>query len=218
MLNAFSKPLKLLPTALSLALLSAAMPGQDAGEAQQAIRPNAQTILIFVNQAGQKVSEFIVRLARFRPDIVLEWENSIDQGTVHLFRSAVSQQDGFTLSRHFEVGVHSESSDMMTLWLPDKVFDELSRKGSVKMKYNNLPLKLKKEGEATFRFRYNKRQIEIPIIQASDARRGQWSIWNNPDNPLVVQYESPYFKQHLKTMATTNRPMLRWIKKVPPIR
>ncbi len=86
------------------------------------------------------------------------------------------------------------------------------------MKYNNLPLKLKKEGEATFRFRYNKRQIEIPVILASDARRGRWSIWNNPDNPLVVQYESPYFKQHLKTMATNSRPRLRWIKKVPPVR
>ncbi len=211
-------PVCLLLPALCLAWLSIAAPAQDAGETDQAIRPGAQTIFIFVNQAREKVTEFIVRLARFRPDIVLEWENSIDQGTIHLFRSAVSQEEGFTLSRHFEVGVHSESADMMTLWLPDKVFDQLSRKGSVKMRYNNLPLKLKKEGRGTFRFRYNKRETEIPVILASDSRRGRWSIWDDPDNPLVVQYESPYFKQHLKTMAARNRPALRWIKKLPPIR
>lgn len=219
MFNAFSKsPKTFLAAAFSFALLAAPVAGQDAGEADQALRPAAQTILIFSNQAGQKSSEFIIRLARFRPDVVLEWENSIDQGTIHLFRSAVSQEDGFTLSRHFEVGVHSESSDLMTLWLPDKVFAELSRKGSVKMRYNHLPLKLKKTGEAIFRFSYNKRQVEVPVIEASDDRQGQWSIWDDPQNPLVVRYESPYFKQHLKTMATRDRPVLRWIKKLPPVR
>lgn len=200
---------------LLLGALLLGTPEQDDG---QAFKPGPQTVLVFENHAGEKETRFVVRLARFRPDIVLEWENLTDQGTVHLFSDAVQRARGFTLSRLFSVGVDTESPDVMTLWMPREAFAKLRGKRSVKFKYNRLPMKLEKTGEELYTLKLDRRDLTIPVITARDDRGGNWKVWDDPDNPLLVAYESRYFRQRLASVTSDFQLELRWIKKAPPVR
>ncbi len=180
--------------------------------------PGEKTVLIFESEAGEKKSEFIVRLARFRPDIVFEWENLNDQGTVHIFRKAVAKGRSFTLNRLFQVGVDSQSPDAMTLWLSDWMYKELGEKGKIKIKNNRLPMTLEKKEHGTFSYRQDKVTVEAAVFRIQDSRGGSWTVLDDAENPLIVGYESRYYKQRLKSVASRAQFPLRWIKKLPPVR
>lgn len=179
--------------------------------------PVERTILRYNNYAQDRKTTFVVRIARYRPDIVLEWENLSDQGTVHLYRKAVEQGDGFTLAGHFQVGVQVESKDIMTLWLSRRSFEELRGQGKVSIKLNRLPLKMQLRDQGLFSLEVNKQSVELPVIHVTDDRRGQWTFYDNAENPLLVAYQSPYFRQELAAFSSGTDQKLRWIKKLPPI-
>ncbi|HSR50366.1 MAG TPA: hypothetical protein VLV83_06025 [Acidobacteriota bacterium] len=200
-----------------LAVLAAAPAGErEAPDGQ--IDLDANSVLVYRNQARDQSSRFIVRLARFKPDIVLEWENLNDQGTVHLYRKAVAEGQQFTVSGLFEVGVEMESEDEMTLWMPEEAFRQLSEKGSVKIKRSNLPFQIKRSGRTNISLTLNGREVEVPALQAKDSRGGEWLVLDDLSNPLLLAYETRYFKQRLEIINTEDRRPLRWIKNPPPIK
>jgi riboflavin synthase len=179
--------------------------------------PNS--ILVYSNQSRQqKETQFVFRLARYRPDIFLEWESTADQGTIHLHQKAVSKAGRFTVSSLFEVGVDVESSAMMTLWLSEKIYRDLNEKGEARIELNRSPIQLTLKGEGTYRLTLNKEVEEIPVIHAEDNRKGSWTFHKSEENPLLVEYITPYFHQHLKTVSTSPSNKLRWINELPPIK
>ncbi len=182
------------------------------------LRLGAQTVLVYENANRLETSQFVVRLARYRPDVVLEWESARDQGTVHLFREAVEEGRGFTLTQLFEVGVDRESTETMTLLLSDALFADLSRSRFAKLKLNRIPAKMELEGRENFAVRVDQREVEVPALRVRDNRGGEWLFLESADTPLLLRFKSIHFTQRLLSLSLSERPALRWIKKLPPIR
>jgi len=183
------------------------------------LKLGSNSILIYENRPLRgREAQFVVRLARYGPDIFLEWESSADQGTIQLYKKAVEKAQAFTLSALFEVGVDIESAETMTIWLSRRSFDELITKRKSKIRINRLPVQMQLKAEGTFLLSVNGEDLEIPVIQVEDERKGVWTFHRDPDNPVLVEYTSPYFHQQLKRVSTSPSNKLRWINKLPPIK
>lgn len=111
-----------------------------------------------------------------------------------------------------------ESRDAMTVWLSEKVYRELTEQGSSKIRLNRLPVKMSLTEEGTFTLTVDKQVVEIPVIHVEDDRKGFWTFYKNPENPLLVAYRSTYFSQHLITVSTAPTNKLRWIHQLPPVK
>ena len=182
-------------------------------------RVGEKTILVYQSEDRQQTKrQFVLRLARYRPDIFLEWESLSHQGTLHLYRNAVQKAEVFHLSSLFEVGVDMESRDAMAVWLSEKIYQELTEKGSSQIRLNRLPVKMSLTEEGTFELTVDKEVVEIPVIHVQDDRKGSWTFYKNPENPLLVAYRSTYFSQYLKTVSTASTNKLRWIQQLPPVK
>ncbi len=181
--------------------------------------PNpSQTTLIYHNVVAKRETPFVVRVARFQPDIFLEWESSSHQGTVHMHRKAVTEGRRFALDRLFEVGVDTDSPDVTVLWLPRSVFAELLKNGGASIQFNGLPMKLKVLGEETFALNVDKRSQEVAAVRIEDERKNVWVFHKDEQNPLLLEYTTPHYRQYLKSIMTTSWPGLKWIKKIPPVK
>jgi riboflavin synthase len=178
-----------------------------------------KSILVYQSEdQTQKESQFVLRLARYRPDIFLEWESLSHQGTLHLYRKAVREATIFHLSSLFEAGVDLESRDAMTVWLSEKVYQELTEKGSSRIRLNRIPVMMSLTEEGTFTLTVDKQVIDIPVMHVEDDRKGLWTFYKNPENPLLVAYRSTYFSQYLKTVSTALTNKFRWIQQIPPVK
>ncbi len=182
-----------------------------------ALAPNS--VLVYQNQTTRGgETQFVIRVARFQPDIVLEWESTSDQGTLHLFQSAVEEARNFTFTSLFEVGVEMESSDTMTYWLSERMYQELTENGETQVLINRAPVKWQLKGEGTYRLTVNKEIEEIPTISVEDDRKGSWTFHKNRENPLLLEYVTPYFHQRLTVVSTAPTNILRWMRQVPPVK
>ncbi len=175
-------------------------------------------VLVYEDETQKGKSQFVLRLARYRPDIFLEWESVSYQGTLHLYRGAVKEARKFTFAQLFQSGVDMESRDVMTIWLSERIYRDLTRNGSAKISYNRLTVKMELEGEGTLPLTVDKQVRKIPVIQVRDDRNGLWSFHKDPDNPILVRYVSPYLHRYLKTVATGPKNKLRWIRELPPVK
>jgi riboflavin synthase len=183
-----------------------------------AIEMPPNTVLIYnqTNQLGSK--EFIIRVARFKPDVVLEWESSTDQGTVQIYGEALESAEGFTLSSLFQVGMHNDTRKVTTLWFSRSMFDRARSKGSVEIEYNRIPLSMKMRNSSRQRIFVNGQEEEVDAIVLKDNRGGKWLLLDDRNNPLILQYKSPYFESRLTRVLNTGQEKLRWIKTLPPIK
>ena len=178
-----------------------------------------KSILVYrgLTQDGGQ-SQFVIRLARYQPDIFLEWESEAQQGTLHLYRKAVQKARKFTLTHLFEVGVDVESKDVMTVWLSREIYQSLMQDGVAKVRLNRLPVKLRLEGEGTYTVTVDRESREIPVIHLLDNRAGSWTFHKDPQNPVLVEYSTPHYRQFLKTVSTAPGNKLRWIREPPPVK
>ncbi len=176
------------------------------------------TTLVYQNCSGNQCSPFVLRLARFQPDVVLEWESVKHQGTLHLYRRAVEEGHKFTFIRLFEVGTDMESKDVMTVWLSKRIYLELTETGTSKIKLNSLPVRMSVRGEGTYHVSVDETEREVPTLYVDDDRNGSWVFHQDPENPILLEYKTPHFRQHLKSVFKTSRTKLRWIKEIPPVK
>ncbi len=175
------------------------------------------TVLVYHNTAADQERQFVVRIARFLPDRVMEWESESHQGTVHLSRKAVRSARKLTLSGLFEPGVDSESSDTLIKWLSQDLFAELSGKGKAKVLLNAFPVVLELKGRTTVKLTVDRSEVEVPAIEVEDSRKGRWLFLDHADNPLLIEHSNPYYRERLAAISTTQKNSLRWIKKLPPV-
>lgn len=176
------------------------------------------SVIVYENRTGEGESQFVIRLGRYRPDIFLEWESTSHQGLLHLYREAVEKAKGFTLTGLFEVGVNLESSDLMTVWLSDQAYLDLIQDGKTEIQLNRISAKMELEGEGVYPVIVNGESLEVPVLRLKDTRRGTWTLLKDPENPLILEYVSPYFRQSLKRVSTAKTNKFRWIKDLPPVK
>ena len=178
--------------------------------------PNS--VLVYSNLTRKAESQFVLRLARFRPDIVLEWESESEQGTLHLYQQAIQDGQQFSLTGLFKFGVDVESEDELAMWLSEQLYRRLIEEGETRMRASSSSLDLRLEGEGDYPITLNRKAVQIPVIYAKDSRRGSWVFHRDPNNPLLVEYVSAHFRQSLRAVSTGATNKLRWIKKLPPVR
>ncbi len=177
-----------------------------------------KSVLVYQEKNGANTTDLVVRLARFRPDLVLEWESVSNQGTVHVFRKALATSRNFTLRQLFEVGVEMESSGQTTVLLSDFLFSELQTQSSFKVVVNRTPVKWEVVGEESFSLDLDGKPQSFPAIRVKDNRRGSWLFLNDAGSPLLLEYVTPYFQQQLVSVTSEGELGLRWIRKKPPIK
>ena len=95
-----------------------------------------RSVLVYNSIIGGEERQFVMRIGRFLPDRVFEWETTAFQGTVHLFRSAVESAETLTYGKLFQAGVGYETKDTVTKWLSGRMYRELVTGKSVKYKLN----------------------------------------------------------------------------------
>lgn len=193
------------------------MPGRAEAQNEQFLRLHEKSILVYNSIIDGEDKQFVIRIARFIPDRVFEWETTAFQGTVHLSQSAVESAECLTYGRLFEAGVGYESSDTVTKWLSGKMFRELSEGRPVKYKLNRLKAEFVLDGREVYQLSLDGEAVDIPAIRVKDSRKGVWLFQDDPDNPLLLRYVSPYFSEELKRVSNSDDNQLRWIKKLPPV-
>jgi riboflavin synthase len=178
----------------------------------------AKTVLIYYSTVANKETPTILRVARFKPDIFVEWETVTSQGTIHLHKKAVREGRKFILEGLFDAGVDVDSPDAMTIWLSESMFRELKENGHARILSNNLPLKMKVVGTGTFSLAVDKQERQIPVMTVEDERKNTWVFYDDADNPLLVEYRTPRYRKYLKSISTSSWPGLKWIKQIPPVK
>lgn len=180
--------------------------------------PGPKTLLIYENESGRHQYPLVLKLARFRPDIFLEWESGVGQGTLHMYRRAVESGEHFTVQQLFEGGVDMESSKVMTLWLSRRIYNDLLQRGVAKIKMNGLGMRLRLVGERSYLIKVDGEEKDVAAIKVRDSRKGNWIFLKNLGNPLLLQYQGRYFAQRLKLVFTNSDQKLRWTPSIPPIK
>lgn len=175
------------------------------------------TVLVYQTKAGEQQQQFVLRIARFKPDIVLEWESYSHQGTVHLFRSAVENSSQYSVNELFDVGVDTETGKETTKWLSKKMYENLMTKGKAKIKLNRITADFQLKEESTRQLLVNKVETNVPVIVLTDNRNGVWAFLKSSENPILIEYETPYYHENLARVSTDEANQLRWIKKLPPV-
>ncbi|GAB4230673.1 MAG: hypothetical protein Kow00109_02540 [Acidobacteriota bacterium] len=175
-------------------------------------------VLVYEVETQKGTKPFVIRIARFRPDAVLEWESESHQGTVHFYRKALQEADTLLTAGVFEAGVDQEIADAASRWLPEKIYRDLGEKHEVRVRLNNFPTKLRVETKESVRLSWNGVEVEAPVLVLRDGRGGSWKFLDVAANPLLVEYSNAYYRERLVRIATENVSTLRWIKNLPPIK
>jgi hypothetical protein len=179
---------------------------------------DAKTVLVYENQTGAESHQFVLRVARFRPDILFEWESFSHQGTVHLRKSAVSDAKKLTVGRLFEAGVDMESEDVMTNWLSTHIYRNLIEDGEAQVKLNRTKVTLKLVEEGSRGLFLNRVEVEVPVVRLEDSKGGSWVVHKDQQNPVLIEYRSQYYHMRLTRISNSKSNKLRWIKALPPVK
>lgn len=193
------------------------MAGTAEAQSEQKLRLHEKSILVYSSLIDGEDRQFVIRIARFLPDRVFEWETTAFQGTVHLHKASVENAESLTYGRLFEAGVGYESSDTITKWLSARMFSELSLGKPVKYKLNNMKAEFVLDGREFYKVLLDGDELEIPAIRIKDSRKGVWLFQDDSGNPLLLRYVSPYFREELKRVSNADGNQLRWIKKLPAV-
>jgi len=177
-----------------------------------------KTILVYENQTGEESHQFVLRIARFQPDIFLEWESLNHQGTIHLRKNAVVDAKKLTVGGLFEAGVDVESKDVMTNWLSVSLYRQLIQFGKANAQLNRHKIKMNLVREETRQLTVDKDQVEVPVVRIEDSQKGFWIVHKDPKNPVVIEYQSQHYHMLLRRISTSKSNNLRWIKKLPPVK
>jgi hypothetical protein len=177
-----------------------------------------RTILVYENQTREDRHQFVLRIARFRPDIFLEWESLNHQGTIHLRRKAVAESRKMTVGGLFEAGVDMDSKDVMTNWFSMELFQQLIREGSTRIYLNKRSILLYLVEDETRVLTVDSVEVEIPAVRIRDSLNGTWVVHKNARNPVLIEYQTQYYRTLLKRVSTSRSNHLRWIKQLPPVK
>jgi hypothetical protein len=170
------------------------------------------TVLVWKTKNQSHATTFVVRIAEFRPNRFIEWENATTQGTVLMTRQAVTDAEDFISSRLFEAGKDNRVEKKMTIWLSQHIYRELREKEEIKVKIDSMPARMEVIGEGQLTVSVNRSARRIPILKVRDSRGAERWFINSESNPLMVKHIFRGYTQTLSSITTDKSNTLRWIK------
>jgi hypothetical protein len=170
------------------------------------------TVLVWQIQNRDEVSSFVVRIAEFLPDRFIEWEGSLNQGTIFMPGGAIADAKGFTTTSLFEAGVDSRGNNVTTLWLSRRLFKGLKGEKKIKLRIDSLDCQMTLEGSDQMTVEVNRTPVILPVIKVMDSRKVERWFLDSEDNPLMVKHIVHQFTQSLASVTTDRSNTLRWIK------
>ncbi len=170
------------------------------------------TVLVWNDKNQDYSAEFVVRIAEFLPDRYVEWEDAKTQGTIFMPSRDISSAKGFVGANLFQSGTDTKGKDTTTLWLSQRLFEDLKNKKKLKCNLDGVAATLTYQGEGELEVEVNRVPQRLPVIKVADDRGSERWFLDRPDNPLMLKLIVRSYSQVL-TSITTDRPnTLRWIK------
>ena len=170
------------------------------------------TVLVWEMTTQDTARDLVVRLAGFYPDLLMEWEDSLSQGTVYIPNKDIMEANGFTNKRLFKPGSDTRSENSTTLWLSRKIFRELKEKKKAKCNIDRVSGRMSYEGDGKIPVEVNGSTMILPVIIVRDDRGGERWFLDREHNPLMIKYTLRNYSQTLLSITTDRKNTLRWLK------
>lgn len=169
------------------------------------------TVLVY-RSSNEKEGPFIIRIARFLPERYVEWEDTTAQGTILMTAKSVSSARALVNYQLFEAGVDTRGKDATTMWLSDRIFQELKRSKKIKFMIDGMSTSMTVLGPDTLDIEVNRSVRSLPVIKTKDERGTERWFLDSDENPLLVNLLVRNYRQKLASITTDRANTLRWIK------
>jgi hypothetical protein len=175
------------------------------------------TVLVYKTEIEDQVQKFVVRIAEFKPDRLIEWEDTKTQGTIFMPAASIESGKFFLNSSLFEAGVDTKGKNATTLWLSTRIYRDIVEKKKVKIGIDGIDTWVTLEGRDQIPVEVNRKVANIPAIRTLDERQSTRWFCDSEENPVLLKHSIRHFTQTLASVTTDQPNTLRWIKgkKVP---
>ena len=184
------------------------LPGEDQGLPEF----GQDTVLVWETKVQNTARKFVVRIARYSPDLIMEWEDALSQGTVFISNRDLLEAKGYLNNDLFQQGMDTRADGATTMWLSRSVFRTLKEKKSAKCKIDRVPGKITYEGDGVISVQVNGSPMTLPVIKVHDDRKAEKWFLDNEENPLLMKYTLRHHNQTLVSITTDRPNTLRWLK------
>lgn len=170
------------------------------------------TVLVWEIPMEDITNDFVVRIAAFSPDLLMEWETEKSQGTIFIPRKMIMEAKGFVHSRLFKSGMDIQAKNETTVWLNRRTYRELKDNKKAKLKIDRVQGDMTCTGVEKFTVEVNGSLMSVPVIRVQDSRNAEMLFLDREDNPLLVQYKIRHYSKTLVSITTDRTNTLRWLK------
>lgn len=185
--------------------------GQPAAPSGSSFKLDTGATLVWDSDARGRTSEFIVRIAEFEPDRHFEWESRAQQGTIRIPAQVLKESKKITFARLFDNGVDIERADFLTLWLSERIYQELKQAGRSKIIVDALQDEFVVMETVPYSLMLDRRPTAVSAIKVKDGRGATWLFLDSAENPVMLEYQTQYYVQKIRYMTTKGN-ILRWIR------
>ncbi len=169
------------------------------------------TVLVY-RSSNEKEGPLIVRIATFVPDRYIEWEDTTTQGTIFMPAKTVTGARGLANFQLFQGGVDTRGKDATTLWLSQRIFQELKGSRKVKFMIDGVATWVTVLGGDHLEVEVNRSMLQLPVIKTKDEHGAERWFLDMAENPLLVNLLVRNYQQKLTSITTDRTHTLRWIK------
>ena len=184
---------------------------QAGGPTEPRYRLESGASLVWDTEARNQMSEFIIRIAEFSPDRYFEWESRAQQRTIRIPAQVLRDSRTMTFARLFDNGVDIERANFLTLWLSERIHDELKKGNRSQVIIDSFKGEMVVTETLQYPLLLDKQAVSAPAIKVKDSRGGTWVFLDSRENPVMLEYRNPYYVQKVRTMTTRGN-LLRWIR------
>jgi hypothetical protein len=196
---------------ISVAILGIAVKNTSADE-NQLPAFGRDTVLVWKTQNLNYGSDFVIRIAEFLPDRFLEWEDDQTQGTLFMSSRDIREAQGYSSNDLFKSGIDTRTQNVTTMWLSQKIFQDLKAKKKIKINLDGVQGSLTFVGVDQVTLEVNKSKLTLPVIKVKDDRGSERWFLDQEDNPLMVRHLIRQYDQSLVSITTDRPNTLRFIK------
>ncbi len=166
--------------------------------------------MVWDTAARDHTSEFIIRIATYSPERHFEWESRAQQGTIRIPKHILKEGKKMTFARLFDNGVDIDRADFLTLWLSEKIYEELKNTKRSKITMDSLKDEFSLVDTLHYPLVVDKELTEVSALKLKDSRGATWIFLDSPENPILLEYKNQYYEQKIRYMTTRGN-ILRWI-------
>ncbi len=195
-----------------LAVLCSAVWSFPSGHAEEVPIFGKDTVLVWEIPGENSTTDFVVRIACYSPDLLMEWENERTQGTVLIPRRELSQAKGYVNTRLFKSGMDTQAENETTVWLSRQVYRDLKEGKEAKLNIDRIQGRMTYLGGEELTVEVNGSPMTLPVIRVRDSRKAELWFLDREDNPLLVRYRMRQYSKTLVSITTNRKNTLRWIK------